>query len=99
VLELFQAEWCPHSAKVRQRLTELGVDFVARQVAADPRSRRGMRAEVGEIEIPVARTEDGRVLTGEDEILAYLDEHYGGRAAPDAEAHRRKALDKAGVPE
>jgi glutathione S-transferase len=99
VLELFQAEWCPHSGKVRQRLTELGVDFVARQVAADPEARRGLREEVGEIEIPVARTEDGRTLAGEEEILAYLDERYGSRAAPDADEHRRKALDKAGLPE
>ena len=99
MFELFQAEWCPHSGKVRQRLTELGVDFVARQVAADPESRRGLREDVGEIEIPVARTEDGRTLAGEEEILAYLDERYGARAPADADAHRRKALDKAGVPE
>jgi glutathione S-transferase len=84
---------------VRQRLTELGVDFVARQVAAAPDSRRGLREEVGEIEIPVARTEAGRTLAGEEEILAYLDERYGARAAPDAGEHRRKAMDKAGVPE
>jgi glutathione S-transferase len=99
MLELFQAEWCPHSGKVRQRLTELGVDFVARQVAADPDSRRGLRDEVGEIEIPVARTEDGRTLAGEEEILAYLDERYGARPAADADAHRAKALDNAGLPE
>jgi glutaredoxin len=35
-VELFQAEWCPYSHRVRQRLTELGLDFTARQVAADP---------------------------------------------------------------
>jgi glutaredoxin len=34
VLELWQAEWCPYSHRVRQRLTELGLDFVAHQVAA-----------------------------------------------------------------
>jgi hypothetical protein len=31
MIELYQAEWCPHSHPVRQRLTELGLDFVARQ--------------------------------------------------------------------
>jgi glutaredoxin len=30
MIELYQAEWCPHSHHVRQRLTEHGVDFVAR---------------------------------------------------------------------
>jgi glutathione S-transferase len=54
---------------------------------------------VGEIEIPVARTEDGVTLAGEEEILAYLEERYGDRPAPDADQHRAKALDKAGVPE
>jgi glutaredoxin len=51
-MELYQAEWCPHSHKVRQRLTELGLDFVARQVPADPDDRDEMlrRAEVREFE-------------------------------------------------
>ena len=35
-MELYQAEWCPHSHRVRQRLTEVGVDVVLRQVEADP---------------------------------------------------------------
>src|ERR671937_258427 len=43
MLELHQAEWCPHSHKVRQRVTELGVPFVARQVAAEPEQRHVMR--------------------------------------------------------
>jgi hypothetical protein len=31
MIELFQAEWCPYSSAVRERLTELGIDLVARQ--------------------------------------------------------------------
>jgi glutaredoxin 3 len=96
VLELYQAEWCPHSRKVRQRLTELGVDFVARQVAAEPRDRRDMRARTGEIEIPVLVGGSAGTLTGEDEILAWLDRTFDEH--PDAGAHRAKALDKAGLP-
>src|SRR6266545_6461943 len=42
VLELYQAEWCPYSHRARQRLTELGVEFVARQVEADPDERRAL---------------------------------------------------------
>jgi glutathione S-transferase len=82
-MELYQAEWCPHSHKVRQRLTELGVDFIARQVAAEREDRPG------EIEIPRLVTGDGDVLTGEDEILPWLDAHYDER--PDARRHRAKA--------
>ena len=86
MLELYQAEWCPHSGKVRQRLTELGVDFVARQVAAEPEDREQVE------EIPVLVTEDGTRLEGEEEILPYLDERFDER--DDADEHRAKALDK-----
>jgi glutaredoxin len=96
MLELYQAEWCPHSRKVRQRLTELGVDCVIRQVAAEPRERRAMRKATGEVEIPVLVREDGSVLSGEEEILPWLGATFDER--PDAAAHREKALDKAGVP-
>ena len=31
-LELWQTEWCPASHRVRQRLTELGLSYLARPV-------------------------------------------------------------------
>jgi glutathione S-transferase len=83
MIELYQAEWCPHSHKVRQRLTELGLDFVARQVAADKEERPD------ELEIPTLVTERREVFSGEEEILAYLDRCYDER--PDAKRHRAKA--------
>ena len=66
MLTLYQAEWCPYSSAVRERLTELGVDFVARQVAP----RREDRAEVDEI--PTLETESGERITGTQEIFACL---------------------------
>jgi glutathione S-transferase len=66
MITLFQAEWCPHSSNVRERLTELGVDFVARQV--EPYEEQ--RTEVGEI--PTLELEDGTRIVGEREILRYL---------------------------
>src|SRR5262249_10830329 len=88
-MELFQAEWCPHSHAVRQRLTELGIDFRARQVAADPDERDELEAIAGTSEIPVLLPEDRDAVCGEEEILAYLDERYEQRA--DAAEHRDKA--------
>ncbi len=70
MIKLFQAEWCPHSSKVRERLTELGVDFVARQVEPYPEQR----TEVDQI--PTLETEDGRGFSGEQGILAFLDSEY-----------------------
>jgi glutathione S-transferase len=90
-VELYQAEWCPHSHKVRQRLTELGLDFWARQVAADPDSREQMRQHVGTNEIPVLVPDDGDPVCGEDEILEFLSRFDD---AADAAAHREKAREE-----
>ena len=77
MLELYQAEWCPFSHRVRERLTELGVDFVARQVAPRRFEREEMREKLGTDSIPSLLTEDGEVITGDEPIMAYLAEHYG----------------------
>ena len=87
-MELYQAEWCPHSHKVRQRLTELGLDFTARQVPADPDDRSALKAATETDEIPVLVGDAGEVLKGEDEILPWLD-RFDERS--DAGRHRAKA--------
>jgi glutaredoxin len=89
-IELYQAEWCPHSARVRQRLTELGVSFVARPVPADRADREELRRKAGTDAIPVLVLDDETVLTGDaDELIAVLDERFSERA--DASAHRAQA--------
>jgi glutaredoxin len=92
VLELYQAEWCPYSHRVRQRLTELGIEFVARQVEADPDERAALRKLSGETSIPVLVDGD-TVVTDPDRIVAYLDERHEFR--PDAADHRAKAIEEA----
>lgn len=93
-MELYQAEWCPHSHKVRQRLTELGLAFTARQVAADPDEREDLEQRTGTNEIPVLITDDGSTVCGEDDILEHL-RQFDERG--DAGAHRQKS--RAEVPE
>ena len=90
-MELYQAEWCPHSHKVRQRLTELGLDFWARQVAADPADREQLRHHAGTTEIPVLVPDDGDPVCGEEDILEYLSRFED---SPDAAAHREKAREE-----
>jgi len=90
-MELFQAEWCPHSHAVRQRLTELGLDFVARQVSADPDDRAELKRVAGTNEIPVLVADNGSIYCGDDEILDYLEE-FDERG--DAERHREKATEE-----
>jgi glutathione S-transferase len=66
MLTLYQAEWCPYSSAVRQRLTELGIDFVAKQVA--PRQEDRER----EHEIPLLVTQEGARFEGTEAIFEYL---------------------------
>ena len=89
MLELYQAEWCPYSHRVRQRLTELGLDFLSRQVRADPGERDEMRGRTGSDEIATLVPEDGEPLVGSDAILEWLNDRYEER--PDARRHRAKA--------
>ena len=89
-LTLFQAEWCPYSASVRQLLTELGRDFVARQVPARPEDREEMRRLTGSDSIPVLQTAEGETYAGTREIHEYL-----ATLEPwdQADAHRQRYRD------
>jgi glutaredoxin len=81
LVEVWQAEWCPHSARVRQRLTELGVDFVARQVDAYPDERGRLCEATSVASIPVVVFPDGETVGGADEdILAAIDRRYADGA-------------------
>jgi glutathione S-transferase len=89
MFQLYQAEWCPSSHRVRQHLTELGVDFVARQVQVERRDRKALLAASGVSSIPVLVTEDGWTVAGEEAIHAYLACRF--EETPQSEPHRRKA--------
>ncbi len=89
MLTLYQAEWCPHSRRVRMRLTELGIPFLAMQVEPRPEDREELREAAGDDAIPVLLTEDGEAIGDVEEIIAWLDEHF---AEPDtARGHRAQA--------
>ena len=64
MVTLYQAEWCPFSSAVREVLTELGLDFVARQVEPWPEQRATLLERSGKDEIPALETEDGELVVG-----------------------------------
>ena len=66
MVTLYQAEWCPYSSAARERLTELGIDFVAKQVAPRQKDREGQH------EIPLLVTNDGQRFEGTDAVFDYL---------------------------
>lgn len=89
-LTLYQAEWCPFSSAVREVLTELGIDFVARQVEPWPDERAELQEVAGGELIPVLVAEDGQVYRGTREIFNHLRERNGWQHAA---AHRRRFAD------
>jgi glutathione S-transferase len=86
MFSLYQAEWCPYSSAVRERLTELGIDFVARQVEPWPEERHALVDKTGKDEIPVLEA-DGKFYTGTREIFAFLDQFD---PSPYAAEHRSR---------
>jgi glutathione S-transferase len=83
MLTLYQAEWCPYSSAVRQRLTELGIDFVARQVAPRQKDRDG------EHEIPLLVNGDGERFEGTEAVFEYLEALAPGEAEQEHRAQYR----------
>ena len=80
MLTLYQAEWCPYSSAVRQRLTELGLDFVAKQVAPRQEDRDGQH------EIPLLTNGDGERFEGTDAVFEFLES-----LAPGESEHEHRA--------
>jgi predicted GNAT family acetyltransferase/glutaredoxin len=90
MVTLYQTEWCPFSSAVREVLTELGIDFVARQVEPWPEQRTGLRERSGSDLTPVLETDDGCFFHGTRAIFGYLQEHEPGEHE---DGHRRRFLD------
>ena len=67
-LELWQTEWCPASHRVRQRLTELGLTYLVRQVPVERQARAELVRSTGEQSIPVL-VAGGEVVAGEEAII------------------------------
>lgn len=85
-LELWQTEWCPASQRVRQRMTELGLTYLVRQVPVERGDRAELVQRTGHESIPVLVIGED-VLAGEQDIVTYLNTRY----AEPAEAARQRA--------
>jgi glutaredoxin len=89
MLELWQTEWCPASRRVRQRLTELGVDYVIRQVPVEKEQRQALERATGSATIPTLVFDNREIAVGEEAVLHPLDTALPEPA--EANAHRQKA--------
>lgn len=83
MLELYQAEGCQYSAKVRETLTDLGVSYVVhnpRSAAGETRNEQThdqLRTLGGEDQIPfLGNHQRGVTMYESDDVVAHLEEHY-----------------------
>jgi glutathione S-transferase len=87
LIQVFQAEWCPFSAQVRERLNELDLPFACLPVPVAQEDRDVMEERTGTRTIPAVILEDGTVLAGDaSEIVAQLTERFPEPET--AQAHR-----------
>ncbi|WP_394738940.1 glutathione S-transferase N-terminal domain-containing protein [Natronococcus roseus] len=86
MLELYQAEGCPHSAEVRETLTELGCSYVVHNPrlpgdeGGDVLNERTYHelTELGDDEIPyLVDTDRNEAFSESEAIVDYLEEQYG----------------------
>ncbi|WP_276254423.1 glutathione S-transferase N-terminal domain-containing protein [Halomontanus rarus] len=87
MLELYQAEGCPHSAKVREALTDLGLSYVIHNPrrpgeedddVRNEQTHRELTELGGRDAIPyLVDTDREEAHYESDEIVDYLETHYG----------------------
>ncbi len=76
LLEVYQFEQCPYCSKVRKKMTDLGLDFIARHV--DPYDRSRVKEVSGQEGVPVlVDPNTGTTMPESDDIIEYLEERYG----------------------
>ena len=82
MLKLYQAEWCPYCARVRAKMTDLGITYVNVNVPRDKSDRAELIEISGQAGIPTLVTEDGAVIAdSDDQIIAYLEERFSRSGA------------------
>lgn len=85
-LELFNMEGSPYCRKVREVLSELDLEHIVRNVPKGSPQREELARLGGKVQVPFLLDPNTKIAMYEsDEIIAYLDGHYGGR--PGRESH------------
>jgi glutathione S-transferase len=81
MLELYQYEECPACRIVRQKLSELGLDYLCRNAPwGRPDKDRVLLAISGDTRVPfLVDSDEGVYLANPMEIVEYLEERYGPR--------------------
>ena len=77
MLELYQFEQCPYCKKVREKLTELNLDFICRNVKKGTEKRKILNTLGGKDQVPLLIDMDNKVIMYEsDRIVEFLEANY-----------------------
>lgn len=81
-IELYKLPGCPYCAKVESKLDALGLEYVEHEVPSARAERTEVRELSGQTGVPVIVDEEHGVdaMPESDDIVAYLEETYGGGA-------------------
>lgn len=73
MIELYQFEQCPYCKKVREKLTELNIDYICRNVTKGSKKREILMTMGGKDQVPFLVDLDKGILMYEsDKIVEYL---------------------------
>ncbi|HTU83228.1 MAG TPA: glutathione S-transferase N-terminal domain-containing protein [Candidatus Acidoferrales bacterium] len=73
---LYQAEWCPYCARVRQAMTDLLLDYKIVNVPQDHASRTVVKDVFGVTGIPSMTDGDVKIADDDQAIIEYLEKKY-----------------------
>jgi glutathione S-transferase len=81
-LTLYELEGCPYCAKVKNKLSELDLEYDSIMVPRSHSERTEVKEVSGQTGVPVLMDPDHDVegMPESDDIVAYLEETYGGAA-------------------
>ena len=74
---LYQAEWCPYCAKVRNVMTDMLLDYKVVNVPEDHAERTNLKELFGVTGIPSMIDGDVKIADDDDKIIEYLEKKYG----------------------
>ena len=79
MLKLYQAEWCPYCARVRSKMTDLGISYINVNVPRSKADRKELIELSGQSGIPTLVREDKTIIADDDDaIIKYLEQNCAG---------------------
>ncbi len=76
MLELYQFEECPYCVRVREKLSEMCLDFIARNVPRKKEDRKMLIKVSGQNGVPTLVDGNTVIADDDEKIIEYLEKNY-----------------------